>query len=48
MDLEHEKTVATLKNLQILWRRPVHILTKYNAQAKLLSFDGKDFSEKDA
>ncbi len=47
MDLEHEKAIETLRHLQIIWRRPVHILTKYNAQSKLLSFDGKDFSEKD-
>ncbi len=48
MDLEYDKAVETLKNVQMLWRRPVHLITKYNAQNKLLSFDGKEFHEKDA
>ena len=48
MDLEYDKAVETLKNLHVFWRRPVHIYTKYNTQPKLLSYDGKDFHEKDA
>jgi len=48
MDLEFEKAGETLKNIFELWTRPVHILTKYNSQNKLISFDGKDIVEKDA
>lgn len=48
VDLEYEKAVETLKNIQKLWQRPVHILTKYNSQPKILGFDGKEFHEKDA
>lgn len=48
MDLEFDKAVETLKNIHLVWTRPVHILTKYNSQNKMLSFDGKEISEKDA
>lgn len=48
IDLEYDKAIETLKHVQLLWKRPVHILTKYNMQPKLLSFDGKEFHEKDA
>jgi stage V sporulation protein R len=48
MDLDFEKGVETLKNVQNLWKRPVHIYTKYNNQGKMISFDGKEVQEKDA
>ncbi len=48
MDLEYDKAVETLKNIQHIWKRPVHIYTKYNTQPKLLTYDGKEFHEKDA
>ncbi len=48
MDLEYDKAVETLKNIQSLWKRPVHIYTKWNTQPKILSFDGKEIHEKDA
>jgi len=48
LDLEYDKAVETLKNIHVFWKRPVHIYTKYNTQPKLLSFDGKEFHEKDA
>lgn len=48
MDLEFDKAVETLKNIHSIWTRPVHILTKYNSQNKLVTFDGKEASEKDA
>lgn len=48
MDLDYEKGAETLRNVHMLWKRPVHMMTKYNSQAKLLSFDGKEFKEKDA
>ncbi|MCB0404787.1 MAG: SpoVR family protein [Bdellovibrionales bacterium] len=48
IDLDYEKAVETLRNLHYFWKRPVNILTKYNSQAKLVSFDGKEAKEKDA
>ncbi|NBX93624.1 MAG: SpoVR family protein [Proteobacteria bacterium] len=48
LDLEYDKGVETLKNIQAVWGRPVHVMTKYNSQNKLLSFDGKEVHEKDA
>ncbi|MFM8270620.1 MAG: SpoVR family protein [Pseudomonadota bacterium] len=48
LDLEYDKATETLKNIYSIWGRPVHLTTKYNSQAKLLSFDGKEIHEKDA
>jgi stage V sporulation protein R len=48
IDLEYDKAADTLRNIHAIWRRPVHIYTKYSSQPKLLSFDGKDIVEKDA
>jgi stage V sporulation protein R len=48
IDLEYDKAIETLKNIQMIWKRPVHLATKYNSQPKLLSYDGKEFHEKDA
>jgi stage V sporulation protein R len=36
----------TLMNVFKCWRRPVHLQTLIQDQARLLSFDGKDYSEK--
>lgn len=36
----------TLQNLQRIWRRPVHIQTKIDDGNRLLSFDGKELSER--
>jgi len=48
LDLEFDKATETIKNIFSLWARPVHLMTKYNSQAKLLSYDGKEIHEKDA
>jgi stage V sporulation protein R len=48
VDLEYDKAVETLKSINHLWRRPVHIYTKWNTQPKILSFDGKELKERDA
>jgi len=48
IDLEYDKAVETLRNLHVIWRRPVHIFTKYNSQGKVISFDGKEVHERDA
>jgi len=47
LDLDYEKSVETLKNIQALWKRPVYLGTRYNGQNKLLGFDGKEVTEKD-
>ncbi len=48
MELDFDKAVETLRSIQMIWKRPVHLYTKYNNQAKLLTHDGKEFREKDA
>jgi stage V sporulation protein R len=48
IDLEYDKAVETLRNIHAIWSRPIHIYTKWNTQAKILSFNGKEISEKDA
>jgi stage V sporulation protein R len=48
IDLEYDKAVETLKNIQLMWKRPVHIYTKWNTQSKILTFDGKELRERDA
>ena len=48
IDLEFEKASETLRNIQLIWKRSVHIITKYNNQSKILTHDGKDLKEKDA
>ncbi len=47
IDLDYDKAIATLKNLQTIWKRPVNLITKYGGQTKLMTFDGKEFQEKD-
>jgi stage V sporulation protein R len=47
MDLEYERAVETLKNAHIMWKRPVNIITKWNGQGKILTFDGKELHERD-
>ncbi len=42
MVLDTEKAKDTLKNLQRLWRRPVHIETTEDDRARLISFDGSE------
>ena len=48
IDLEFDKASETLRNIQLIWKRSVHIITKYNNQSKILTHDGKDLKEKDA
>ncbi|RMH90978.1 MAG: SpoVR family protein [Calditrichaeota bacterium] len=46
--VELDKTYAadTLRNLQLIWKRPVHIETRLDEKPVILSFDGKEFSQK--
>jgi stage V sporulation protein R len=40
--LDLEKAKDTLKNLHLLWRRPVHLETTEDERARLLSYDGQE------
>ncbi len=42
MDLKHQFTLESLKNLQIIWQRPVHLETTIEDVLKRVSFDGKN------
>jgi stage V sporulation protein R len=46
-DLQYDQAVETLRNVFQLWKRPVHLSTKWNGQGKLISFNGKESAEKD-
>ena len=48
MDLKVDWARETLGNIQRIWSRPVHLQTIVEEKPKLLSFDGKDYSESDA
>lgn len=48
IDLEYDKAMETLKNVQAIWTRPVHLYTRFNTQPKILFFDGKEIQERDA
>ena len=47
-DLDMEYTRATLQNVQAIWSRPVHVLTKHDGKGIMYGFDGKDHAEKSA
>jgi stage V sporulation protein R len=48
MDLKVDWARETLRNIQRIWSRPVHLKTIVEEKPKILSFDGKEYSEKDA
>lgn len=48
MDLQPDHARATLVALQRIWRRPVNLMSVFDAKPKLLRFDGKDHAEKPA
>jgi stage V sporulation protein R len=48
VDLRVDWARDTLANLYRAWRRPVNLLTKLEDKGKLLSFDGKNHSERSA
>ncbi len=45
-DLKMDYARETLKNLASLWRRPVSIITRMDGKGLILSFDGKEHSER--
>ena len=46
IDLKLDWSKDTLKNIFMVWKRPVNLLTIMDGKKFLLSFDGKDFTEK--
>jgi len=46
VELKQDYARDTLRNLHIIWTRPVHLATAVNDKPYLITFDGKDFSEK--
>ncbi|MFQ5701493.1 MAG: SpoVR family protein [Acidobacteriota bacterium] len=47
IDLKLDWARETMRNLQEIWTRPVHLQTVVGGKPILMSFDGIDFSEKD-
>jgi stage V sporulation protein R len=45
MDLKADDARETLRALQAIWDRPVHIATIVNGKPRLLGFDGTDYAE---
>jgi len=45
LDLKHDWARETLRNIQRIWSRPVHLATIVEEKPKILSFDGTEFSE---
>jgi stage V sporulation protein R len=44
-ELRHDHAVETLRNLCVLWRRPVRLETVIDGKLRLLGHDGKELSE---
>ncbi|MFN7182155.1 MAG: SpoVR family protein [Planctomycetota bacterium] len=45
-ELDYPEAKETLKNLQYIWRRPVHLETVISERRILLSYNGKEYVEK--
>ncbi len=46
VDLKQDYARDTLRNIQRIWTRPVHLETALEDKKQLISFDGSNFSEK--
>jgi stage V sporulation protein R len=46
VDLKLDYARDTLRNVQMLWKRPVNLITKVEGRGTLFRFDGRDHSEK--
>jgi stage V sporulation protein R len=46
VDLKMDYARDTLRNIQKIWTRPVHIETIVDDKKRLITFDGKDFGER--
>jgi len=47
LDLKQDWARDTLRNVQAIWSRPVHLKTLVEGKGRIISFDGTDFSERD-
>ena len=47
IDLRMDWALDTLKNIERIWRRPVHVQTVVEGRGRILSYDGKEYSETD-
>ena len=48
LDLKQDWARETLRNIQRLWSRPVHLMTMVEEKPRVFGFDGKDFTEREA
>ena len=46
VDLKMDYARETMRNLHKIWTRPIHLETLIDEKRRLLSFDGRDFSER--
>ncbi|GIW00352.1 SpoVR family protein [Roseiflexus sp.] len=46
VELKMDYARDTLRNIQRIWTRPVHLETVVDEKRRLISFDGRDFSER--
>lgn len=46
VDLKMDYARDTMRNIHKIWTRPVHLETMIDDKKRLISFDGKDFSER--
>ena len=46
IELKLDTAKETLQGIQKLWTRPVHIQTQIDEHYRLISFDGKEITEK--
>lgn len=44
IDMQPDFTIATLKNLFMVWSRPVNLMTFLDSEAQLIRFDGKELT----
>jgi len=47
LELQTDHAADTMRNLQVIWKRPVHIVTVLGGKQVILSYDGKEFKKSD-
>ena len=45
VEMQPDYMRETMKNLQMIWTRPINLATVVDQQAKLIRFDGTEFKE---
>lgn len=46
VDLKMDYARETMRNIHKIWTRPIHLETAFDDKRRLISYDGKDFSER--